>query len=203
MTTAFAPQARDRLHAADRICDALATGHAAVLLDDTSAVLTFPAATATAGQLHFAIRHSCGFIHAAMPTSRLDQLRVPDQPVLASQNSGAGYTAAVDAATGIGTGISAHDRARTIRVLADSRAGPDDLVRPGHVLPIRCADGGFGQQARTWEFACDLVAYSGHPPVAVVCRLVRDSGELLTGSDATEFARIHALPLMDVPWAAP
>jgi len=106
------------------------------VLDEAGAVLAFPAATATTGQLHFAIRYSSGLIHAAMPTSRLDELRVPDQPVLTSENSGTSFTVAVDATAGIGTGISAQDRAHTMRVLADPQTVADDLIRPGHVLPV-------------------------------------------------------------------
>jgi 3,4-dihydroxy 2-butanone 4-phosphate synthase len=180
--------------------NALAAGLPAVLLDEEGAVLVFPAATATASQLHFAIRYSSGLIHAAMPTSRLDQLRVPDQPVLASEDSGTSFTVSVDATTGIGTGISAHDRAHTTRVLADHDAVPDDLTRPGHVLPIRCADSGFAERARVWELAVDLVSGAGHPPVAVVCRLIDDeSGEPLDEVSATVFALCHGLPLCGWP----
>jgi 3,4-dihydroxy 2-butanone 4-phosphate synthase len=178
------------------VCDAFAAGLPAVLLDGAGAVLAFPAATATASQLHFAIRYSSGLIHAAMPTSRLDQLRVPVQPVLASEDSGTSFTVSVDATTGIGTGISAQDRAHTMRVLADPRAVPDDLTRPGHVLPIRCADGGFAERPRSSELAVDLVSSAGHPPVAVVCRLLDDeSGDPLDEVSATVFALCHDLPL--------
>lgn len=201
MTTAFALATRSDpglSPVTEPAGEAFAAGHSAVLLDETSAVLAFPAATATAAQMHFAIRHSCGFIHAATPTSTLDRLQVPDQPILASHRNGNGFTAAVDAATGIGTGISAHDRARTVRVLADPDTVPDDLVRPGHVLPIRCADGGFSERRRIWELACDLAAQAGHPPVAVACRLVRDDGETLAGTDAVIWARTHELPLIEL-----
>ena len=150
----------DGLHA--RLRNAFAAGSPAILLDEAGAVLAFPAVTATARQLHFAIRYSSGLIHAAMPGSRLDHLRVPDQPVLTSENSGTSFTVSVDATSGIGTGISAHDRAHTMRVLADPLTAADDLTRPGHVLPIRCADGGFAERARVWELAVDLVSAAGN-----------------------------------------
>jgi 3,4-dihydroxy 2-butanone 4-phosphate synthase len=149
--------------------------------------------------MHLAIRYSSGLIHAAMPTSRLDQLRVPDQSVLTSENSQTSFTVSVDAATGIGTGISAHDRAHTMRVLADPGTVTDDLTRPGHVLPIRCADGGFAERARVWELAVDLVSAAGHSPIAVVCRLVNDSGDLLDDLAANAFALCHDLPLDACP----
>ncbi|BCI51345.1 hypothetical protein NIIDNTM18_06230 [Mycolicibacterium litorale] len=180
MTAAFAPAAVS--------CPAL-------LLDEAGAVLAFPAATATTAQLHFAIRHSSGLIHAAMPGALLDALRIPDQPVLGAEDSGTGFTVAVDAAAGIGTGISARDRAHTVRVLADPATVAADLIRPGHVLPIRCADGGYAERRRVWELACDLVAAAGYPPVAVVCRLVADSGELLDGVAAESFAATYDLAI--------
>jgi 3,4-dihydroxy 2-butanone 4-phosphate synthase len=171
---------------------------ATVIVDAEGAVLSFPAATATAIELHHAIRLSSGLIHAAMPSWLLDRLRVPDQPVFASERSDATFTVAVDAASGIGTGISAHDRARTLRVLADRATVADDLLRPGHVLPVRCDDGGFRARRRCWELAVDLVAAGGLPPVAVVARLVDDNGDVLDADAALAFAVDHGLP---VHWA--
>lgn len=169
-----------------------------VLLDPEGAVLVFPAATATAAQLAFAIRHSSGLIHAAMPSFLLDKLRIPDQPVLAAENSGSSFTIAVDASDGIGTGISAHDRAHTLRVLADAGSVADDLVRPGHVLPIRCDDGGFQARRRCWELAVDLVTSAGHTPVAVAARLVDDAGDVLDEMSAVAFALGHGLRYREV-----
>lgn len=171
-------------------------------MDQSGAVLAFPAATATTAQLHFAIRHSAGLIHVAMPSARFDELRVPDQWVLPTKNTGLSYTVAVavDAAIGIGigigTGISASDRAHTVRVLADPHSVAQDLVRPGHVLPIRCADGGFDEYDRVWELACTLVRESAQGAVAVVCRLTNDEGDLVTGASAAAFALAHSVPML-------
>jgi 3,4-dihydroxy 2-butanone 4-phosphate synthase len=177
-------------------------GRAAVLLDDHGAVLAFPAETATASQLHFAIRHGSGLIHAAMRSSRLDELQVPDQWIPSSQTSRSDFTVAVDAAAGITTGISAHDRARTLRVLGSTTSVPEDLIRPGHVLPIRCADGGFAERPRVWERAVDLVAAAGFSPVAVVCRLIGDDGDTLTEDAAFEFAQSSSLVVCELARSA-
>ena len=133
-----------------------------------------------------------------MPSFLLDKLRIPDQPVLSSENCGSSFTVAVDAADGIGTGISAHDRAHTLRVLADGKSVADDLVRPGHVLPIRCDDGGFRARRRCWELAVDLVTAAGHPPVAVAARLADDAGESLDETSAVAFALSHGLLYREV-----
>ena len=168
---------------------ALATGVPVVLLDTHGAVLVQAAAAATTASLHFAIRHSSGLIHAAMPSADLDRLRIPDQQVLPGEDSGTGFTIAVDAATGISTGISAADRARTLRVLADTNTVAADLIRPGHVLPIRCGAGRHG----IWEHAVDLVRASGQPPVAMACRLTGDDGDILAARAAVEFGFAHRI----------
>jgi 3,4-dihydroxy 2-butanone 4-phosphate synthase len=185
------PVADDRL----AVSVAFAQGRAGVLLDHGGALLAFPAATATMAQLHFAIRYSSGLVHAAMPSARLAHLRIPDQWRMPSEDSGTGFTVAVDAAEGITTGISAGDRAHTLRVLADPQTVPDDLIRPGHVMPIRCADGGFGEAPRPWELAVDLTVAAGHAPVAVACRLIGEDGDTMNGDAAQLFAEYHGLPL--------
>lgn len=176
---------------------ALMHGGSVILPDAAGAVLAQPADAVSAASMHFAIRHSSGLIHAAMPGADLDRLRIPDQQVLAAEDSGTGFTVAVDAASGIGTGISAADRARTLRVLAARGSTPDDLIRPGHVLPIRCHDGGYPARPRVWELAVGLVRSAGHRPVAMVCRLVGDDGDVLSTAAAAEFAVAHQIPLLD------
>ena len=166
-----------------------------VIVDADGAVLSFAAATATAIEVHHAIRLSSGLIHAAMPSWLLDRLRVPDQQVLASERSDTTFTVAVDAASGIGTGISAHDRARTLRLLADESTVAKDLVRPGHVLPVRCDDNGFRARRRCWELAVDLVVARGFPPAAVATHLVNDNGDLLDADAAVTFAVDYGLEI--------
>lgn len=176
---------------ADTVYLALASGRPAVLPDDDGAVLALPAQSSTPELLHFAIRYSSGLLHAAAPSAWLDRLRIPDQPVLASEDSGTSFTVAVDAVD-TGTGISARDRARTMRVLANPGTVPADLIRPGHVLPVRCTSSG---RPRVWERAVELVSAAGHHPVAMACRLVDDRGELLDDFAAAQFAAEHGLPV--------
>lgn len=177
---------------ADRcVIAALRRGDPAVLTDPGGAVLVQAAASVDAASLHFAIRYSSGLIHAAMPSADLDRLRIPDQQVLPAEDSGIGFTVAVDAAEGIGTGISASDRATTLRLLAEITTTATDLVRPGHVLPIRCHDGGYQRRPRVWERAVDLVGAAGHSPVAMACRLVDEGGNPISARAAAEFGLAH------------
>ncbi len=186
-------------------CDDLGTDHplltirrgaSVVLHGRTAAVLVFGAQLATGAQLAFAIRHSSGLIHAVARSSWLDRLRIPNQPVLQSDSGICDFTVAVDARHGITTGISAYDRARTLRVLADPDTGVDDLVRPGHVLPIRCADDARQCASGPWVSALDLVASAGLTPVAGVCHLVSDTGEMLLGEATYRFAARYGIPVL-------
>ncbi|MFF3182162.1 3,4-dihydroxy-2-butanone-4-phosphate synthase [Rhodococcus pyridinivorans] len=163
-----------------------------VLLDHDGAVLFANAQAVTTQQMAFAIRFSSGLIHAAMHADDLDRLRIPDQPVFATELSGLDFTVAVDA-VGVGTGISAFDRALTLRTLADPTTTTSDLRRPGHVLPVRCRPHQSGLAATVWERVLAVLVAHGYAPVAGACRLVDDQGEVLDENDGREFAALHDL----------
>lgn len=177
------------------ITSELAAGNCAVLLDSDGAVLFFAAEAATAKLLHFAIRNSSGLIHAALPSTLLDRLRIHDQPVLASENSGVRFTVAVDAVD-VGTGISGRDRARTLRTLACPQTDANDIQRPGHILPIRCEPLNDEGSGTVWDAALASVKRAGLTPAAGVCRLVHDGGDVLDGPAAREFSKLHAIPVL-------
>lgn len=164
-----------------------------VLLDDGGAVLFLAAQTLTVEQLAMAVRYSSGLVHAAMYSDCLDRLRIPDQPVFASEDSGTHFTVAVDA-VGVGTGISAADRTLTLRTLADPTTVEGDLRRPGHVMPVRCRTAGLdGGHLTVWERGLAIVSAAGLEPVGAMCRLVHDDGPAVTGADAVAFAAHHRL----------
>ncbi|MBY4213590.1 3,4-dihydroxy-2-butanone-4-phosphate synthase [Rhodococcus fascians] len=173
----------------------LAKGRPAIFIDEHGdGVLFFAGSRSTVSLLHFAIRHSTGLILALLRHNRLDQLRIPDQPVFASEQSTLKFTVAVDAATGVTTGISAHDRALTLRTLADPTSVPVSFTRPGHVLPVRCDSAG---RDSDFSRALDLVTrVDGRSLAAGACHLVADSGETLRGSSLSAFARTHDLVLL-------
>ncbi|GAB92010.1 3,4-dihydroxy-2-butanone-4-phosphate synthase [Gordonia rhizosphera] len=185
LTSIFQPSCR-------RAAESFARVRARILLDSDGAVLTFPAQLATAEAVHFAVRYSSGLIHAAVPSARLDELRIPDQPALASEHSGIPFTVAVDA-VGVGTGISGTDRAATLRTLAAADTTYRDLRRPGHVIPIRCRTG--FDDPTIWDTCIDVVSAMGYRPVAVACRLVTELGETRNDHDARQFASEHELAI--------
>lgn len=146
------------------------------------------------------VRFSSGLLCAPLPIWRAEQLNLPamvDEDERDAQSVSFGV--AVDAARGVTTGISAADRARTAHVLASAESRPDDLVRPGHVLPIRTARGGVLQSARGSEAAVELCAIGGLHPVALMAALLDEDGEVLRGRDnVAAFADVHGLETVHV-----
>nr|WP_245154174.1 3,4-dihydroxy-2-butanone-4-phosphate synthase [Rhodococcus sp. 1R11] len=154
-------------------------------------MLFCPAESVTADEVAIAVRFSSGLIHAAMFSDELDRLRIPDQPVYDSERSELGFTVAVDA-VGVGTGISAIDRSFTLRKLADPGTNPEDLRRPGHVMPVRCSRPS-ATTSNVYERALDVITAAGHAPVALICRLVHDNGSVVDSIDAHWYAERHGL----------
>jgi 3,4-dihydroxy 2-butanone 4-phosphate synthase/GTP cyclohydrolase II len=118
--------------------------------------------------LAWTIRHTSGFLCAPMTNERANEL---DLPLMVADNQDSrrtAYTVSVDAAEGVTTGISAHDRAETLRVLANPASGPGDLIRPGHIIPLRAVAGGVRERAGHTEAAVELMTLAGLQPVAVI-----------------------------------
>lgn len=153
---------------------------------------------ATPAWVAWTIRHSSGFICAPMPAVRADALRLPLMVPRSEDPRRTAYTITVDAATGITTGISAADRSQTLRVLADPASGPTDLIRPGHVLPLRSAPGGVLERAGHTEAATDLVRLAGTGDVAGIAEAANDDAEMMRLPDAEVLADRYDLPLITI-----
>jgi 3,4-dihydroxy 2-butanone 4-phosphate synthase / GTP cyclohydrolase II len=180
----------------------LAEGKAVVVVDDegreNEGDLIFPASTATAEQTAFMVRHTSGFICVGMTGSELDRLHLPPMTVVNEDRKGTAYSVTVDAKAVRATGISAEDRATTIRVLADSATTPEDLTRPGHVMPLRAVPGGVLRRPGHTEAAVDLVRLAGLPAAGALCELVNDDGSMMDASACREFCDEHGLPLVSI-----
>ena len=189
----------------DSVEDALAAlrdGRMVVVVDDKSREnegdLILPAATATTEQLAFAIRHSTGIICTPMTAQELDRLGIPMMTEHNTDPKRTAFTLSADARTGITTGVSAADRARTIRVLADPGSAPTDLVHPGHVFPLRAREGGVLTRRGHTEAAVDLMHLSGNRPVGVLVEIVNDNGTMARRHQLRELADTHAIPMITV-----
>ncbi len=153
--------------------DEIAAGRPVALFDDTSGLqyLVFAAQHAAPTTVAFAVRHSSGFLCVAVTDERADELELPALPRVHARDGVPDFAVAVDAAAGIGTGISATDRAATINLLADEASVATDFTRPGHVVPVRTRSGGVLARAGSAEAALDLVRAAGGAPAAAFAHL--------------------------------
>jgi 3,4-dihydroxy 2-butanone 4-phosphate synthase/GTP cyclohydrolase II len=180
----------------------IAAGKAVVVVDDADREnegdIIFAASKATPELLTFTIRYSSGVICVPMEGANLDRLQIP---LMTSQNRErmrTAYTVSVDARDGVATGISAADRATTIRTLCDSATEPYELVRPGHVFPLRYHEGGVLKRRGHTEAAVDLARLAGLTPAGVLAEVVNDDGTMARLPQLEVFAKEHDLKLISI-----
>ena len=152
----------------------------------------------TPAAVNFMARYGRGLICVPTVAERLKQLGIEQMVSQNRESFRTDFQISVDAANGITTGISAADRARTIQVLAEPTAVPDDLVQPGHVFPLRAKPGGVLQRAGHTEAAVDLARLAGCRPVGVICEIMDDSGEMARLPALVKFSKKHKLRLCTI-----
>ncbi|MCP2293920.1 3,4-dihydroxy 2-butanone 4-phosphate synthase / GTP cyclohydrolase II [Nocardia amikacinitolerans] len=200
MRTEFAGQRT--LDPVETAITAIAAGGMAVVVDDedreNEGDLILAAELATTESIAFLVRHTSGVLCAPMAGPDLDRLLLPPMTAVNEDPKGTAYTVSVDAAHGVSTGISAADRAHTLRLLADPRTRANDLTRPGHVFPLRAHPSGvLGRPGHT-EAAVDLARLAGLRPAGVIAEVVRDDGAMARLPELREFARAHGLPIISI-----
>ena len=160
--------------------------------------LIFAAEKATPELVSFMVRYTSGYICVALTEAECDRLDLPPMHHTNLDSFRTAFTVTVDAKAGITTGISAADRAQTIRLLADPAAVAGDLVRPGHVLPLRAREGGVLRRPGHTEAAVDLARLAGLAPGGVLCEIVsqKDEGDMARGDELRVFAEDHDLALI-------
>ncbi|PKW28365.1 bifunctional 3,4-dihydroxy-2-butanone-4-phosphate synthase/GTP cyclohydrolase II [Phycicoccus duodecadis] len=186
----------------EQALDALRAGRPVLVLDDADREnegdVVLAAQTLTDAWLAWTIRHSSGYLCAPVTAEVADRLALPLMVLDNRDPRRTAYTVTVDAAAGVTTGISAADRAHTIRTLADPATGPDDLVRPGHVVPLRARDGGVLTRAGHTEAAVDLCRLAGLAPVGAIGELVADDGTMLRTPEVLALGIEHDLPVLTI-----
>ena len=177
-------------------------GKAVIVVDDedreNEGDLIFAASKATPELVAFMIRYTSGVICVPVEGDELDRLAIPLMTPHNRERMRTAYTISVDARDHITTGISAADRARTIRVLVDSASEPYDLVQPGHVFPLRYRDGGVLVRPGHTEASVDLARLAGLTPAGAICELVNDDGTMKRGQQLRDFADEHGLVLVSI-----
>lgn len=156
------------------------------------------AQTTTVEWVAWGIRHSSGYLCAPMPSEKADSLKLPLMVPSSQDPRRTAYTVSVDAASGITTGISAADRHRTLQILAKTDASPEEIIRPGHVLPLRAVAGGVLHRPGHTEACVDLCRLAGLEPVGVIAELVNDDGTMMRQGDASALASKEGLVLMTI-----
>ncbi len=202
LTAADTPAGQVRLDSVESAVEALRAGRPIVVVDDedreNEGDLIFAAQSATAELVGFMIRHTSGYICVAMTGGDLDRLGLPPMTAINEDRKGTAYAVSVDARDVQSTGISATDRARTIKVLADSSTEPWDLTRPGHVMPLRAVPGGVLRRAGHTEAAVDLARMAGLSPSGALCELVNDDGTMMRAPSCRAFADEHGLVMISI-----
>ncbi|MCW2747385.1 MAG: bifunctional 3,4-dihydroxy-2-butanone-4-phosphate synthase/GTP cyclohydrolase [Nocardioidaceae bacterium] len=181
---------------------AIRAGEAVVVVDDENREnegdLIFAASKATPELMGLLVRYSSGYVCAPVTGALLDRLSIPLMTPHNRERMKTAYTISIDARDGITTGISAADRARTVRVLADSATEPFELVMPGHVLPLRAKDGGVLERAGHTEAAVDLTRLAGLTPAGVIGEIVHDDGSLMRAEALRAFADEQGIKMISI-----
>uniref|UniRef100_UPI0033405627 bifunctional 3,4-dihydroxy-2-butanone-4-phosphate synthase/GTP cyclohydrolase II n=1 Tax=Castellaniella defragrans TaxID=75697 RepID=UPI0033405627 len=177
----------------------LRAGRMVILVDEedreNEGDLVMAADFVTPEAINFMVTHARGLVCLTLTQDRCRQLQLP---LMANQNGtryGTNFTVSIEAAEGVGTGISAADRARTIQAAVARDARPADLVQPGHIFPVRAVPGGVLVRAGHTEAGCDLTAMAGLTPAAAICEILKPDGTMARLPDLKVFARQHGLKI--------
>jgi 3,4-dihydroxy 2-butanone 4-phosphate synthase / GTP cyclohydrolase II len=185
-----------------RALEEIRNGRMVILVDDedreNEGDLVFAAEMVTPEHINFMATHARGLICLAMDDSLLDKLELPMMVRDNQAALGTAFTVSIEARHGVTTGISARDRATTIRAAIADDAGPDKLVSPGHVFPLRARKGGVLVRTGQTEGSVDLARMAGLKPAGVICEIMREDGEMARRPELEEFARRHGLMLLSV-----
>jgi 3,4-dihydroxy 2-butanone 4-phosphate synthase / GTP cyclohydrolase II len=160
--------------------------------------LTAAAEKITPEMINFMAKYGRGLICLALTAERCEELHLPPIAHRNTSRFGTAFCETIDAREGVTTGISAADRARTIRVAVDPKIGPADLDRPGHIFPLRAREGGVLVRAGQTEAAVDLARLAGLSPAGVICEIMNDDGTMARVPQLQEFCREHGLKMISV-----
>jgi 3,4-dihydroxy 2-butanone 4-phosphate synthase/GTP cyclohydrolase II len=187
------------LNSTDDIVAAIRAGEMVVILDDeereNEGDLVMAATKVRAEDVNFMARYGRGLICLTLTRTRCEQLRLPLMVSNTDVHQTTNFTISIEAAEGVTTGISAHDRARTIQAAAAPGAQPSDLRQPGHIFPLMAQPGGVLTRAGHTEAGCDLARLAGLEPAAVIVEILNDDGAMARRDDLIKFARRHDLKI--------
>ncbi len=174
-------------------------GKMVILMDDedreNEGDLLVPASTCTAEDINFMARYGRGLICLTLSKERCNQLHLPLMVKDNSEQHGTNFTVSIEAAEGVTTGISAADRAVTVKAAVAENAGPADIVTPGHIFPLMAQPGGVLTRAGHTEAGCDLARLAGHEPASVIVEIMNEDGSMARREDLESYAAEHGLKI--------
>ncbi|HHF7374810.1 bifunctional 3,4-dihydroxy-2-butanone-4-phosphate synthase/GTP cyclohydrolase II [Legionella bozemanae] len=182
--------------------ETLKAGKMVILMDDedreNEGDLVVAAEYATPEAINFMSRHGCGLICLSMADELIDKLQLP---MMAQNNKspyGTAFTVSIEAAEGVSTGISAKDRAQTIKVAINPESGPTDIISPGHIFPLRARKKGVLERQGQTEGSVDLAKLAGLTPAAVICEIINEDGTMSRRDELVSFSKKHNIPLVTI-----
>jgi len=188
-----------RIHAA---LDAMRAGIPVILLDDfdreNEADLIVATDRLTVETMALMIRECSGIVCLCLTAEKVRELELPPMAAENGSKYGTPFTVSIEARHGVTTGVSAADRVATIRAATAPNARPEDVVRPGHVFPLRATPGGVLMRAGHTEGSVDLAHLAGLAPSAVLCELMNPDGTMMRGEAIEHFAQLHGMPILTI-----
>ncbi|MFH0947406.1 MAG: bifunctional 3,4-dihydroxy-2-butanone-4-phosphate synthase/GTP cyclohydrolase II [Elusimicrobiota bacterium] len=177
-------------------------GNAVIIVDDPTREnegdIVYACEKITPEKINFMAKEGRGLICIAMEGKRLDELKLHPMVTSSTEIKEAAFTISVDAKKGITTGISAHDRAQTVKTIINPKTKPDDLIKPGHIFPLRCKEGGVLVRAGHTESGVDIAKISGLYPSSVICEIMNEDGTMARMSHLLEFSKKHKLKIITI-----
>ncbi len=187
------------LNTTEELLEDLRQGKMVILMDDedreNEGDLLIPASMVRPEDINFMAKYGRGLICLTLTRERCKQLRLPLMVSDTNDKHGTNFTVSIEAAEGVTTGISAYDRAMTVRAAVAPNAGPDDIVQPGHIFPLMAQAGGVLTRAGHTEAGCDLSRLAGFEPAAVIVEILNEDGTMARRPDLEVFAKEHDLKL--------
>ena len=186
----------------EQAIETIKAGKMIILMDDENREnegdLVMAAEHVTPDAINFMSRFGCGLICLPMAEELIDKIQLP---MMAQNNKspyGTAFTISIEAASGVSTGISARDRAHTIKVAIDPQSGPKDIISPGHVFPLRARDKGVLERAGQTEGSVDLARLAGLIPAAVICEIINEDGTMSRRDELALFSKTHQIPMVTI-----
>ncbi len=191
-----------KFNAIEEAIEDIRAGKMVILIDDedreNEGDLTIAAQKVTAQTINFMAKHGRGLICLSLTPEKVDELKLPMMSELNTSSFGTAFTVSIEARKGVTTGISASDRARTIKTAINPKSKPEDIARPGHIFPLRAQPGGVLQRAGQTEGSVDLARLAGLNAAGVICEIMNDDGTMARVPQLAKFAKKHGLKMVTI-----